>query len=419
MWWRPTNVLDGARRSLSLMLGSFVAKFYARLVSALGVSFAPRLHVRSQHHGGQSGSGRRSRFQSNVGPPVWCAQSTSEYEAAAVSLVSSTDVVLEIGCALGATTRLLHDTGAAVIGVDIDRKPAAAHVHTGRYRQTADPSAAGLPDVALHILDVWDILALQEACATSGTVGVSIVLVDSAVILGNDLPFELFTLVRQIGRLFAPTIRAVLVKSRALSHLQHQLVAVPMAAGRRRLAAPSRRVYAPRVELVAAKGVHDYRQAALERVRPGATVLEIGCHIGTSTVLLHDAAAARGGCCVGVDVGKDVIARARTLYPHVTFQVCDAWDSRALLRCMERCGAGAPELVLLDVGGLSGASGFLDALALLKQLSATLAPTLKAIVIKSTCVRAAAMQLRPARELGLAGAHKLMAPPMGGPELGE
>ena len=85
---------------------------------------------------------------------------------------------------------------------------------------------------------------------------------------------------------------------------------------------------------------------------------------------------------------------------------------------MERCGASAPELVLLDVGGLSGASGFLDALALLRQLSVTLAPTLKAIVIKSTCVRAAAMQLRPARELGLAG-PAAMAPPVGGPEFGE
>ena len=55
---------------------------------------------------------------------------------------------------------------------------------------------------------------------------------------------------------------------------------------------------------------------------------------------------------------------------------------------------------MLDVGGLSGANGFLDAISLLRQLCATMGPALRAIVIKSTCVRAVAMQLRPVRELG-------------------
>ena len=55
---------------------------------------------------------------------------------------------------------------------------------------------------------------------------------------------------------------------------------------------------------------------------------------------------------------------------------------------------------MLDVGGLSGANGCLDAISLLKLLSAALGPALRTIVIKSTCVRAAAMTLRPARDWG-------------------
>ena len=72
--------------------------------------------------------------------------------------------------------------------------------------------------------------------------------------------------------------------------------------------------------------------------------------------------------------------------------------------------------VMLDVGGLSGANGLLDALALMRQLAATFAPALRCVVIKSTCVRAAAMQLRPVRELvgrptGEAGRATAAPPP--------
>ena len=52
---------------------------------------------------------------------------------------------------------------------------------------------------------------------------------------------------------------------------------------------------------------------------------------------------------------------------------------------------------MLDVGGLSGIHGLFDALCLIQQLRAAFAPELRAIVIKSTCVRAAAQQLRAVR----------------------
>ena len=174
--------------------------------------------------------GRRSRFQSSSGPAVFCAQAQPDCEAAVASLVRPNDVVLEIGCQLGRTTQLLSKVAARVIGVDIHRKPAAKHFCSSQYRKTQDPREAGLPTVELHILDVWDLLALQRVCggpspATSD--GVSLVVIDAAVILGNDLPLEVYALVNLIGRLFAPTLRNVLVKSRAFASLQHQLMAYP------------------------------------------------------------------------------------------------------------------------------------------------------------------------------------------------
>eukprot|EP00966_Prymnesium_polylepis_P191222 4432013-Prymnesium_polylepis.1 len=62
--------------------------------------------------------------------------------------------------------------------------------------------------------------------------------------------------------------------------------------------------------VVATVGVAEYRRAALQLLEAGGSALEIGSHTGTSTAMLHDAAAARGGRCVGVDVSESIIKRA-------------------------------------------------------------------------------------------------------------
>ena len=165
---------------------------------------------------------RRSRFRSSSAPPLYCAPTLPLHQAAASSLVQDDDVVLEVGCQLGETTRLLA-RAANVVGVDISRDLRSGA--SSSYRQFASPEAAELPsNVVLHLLDPRDdLLELQAVCAGRN---VSVLVVDVNQIVGNDLPLELFALVRQVGRLFAPTIRAVLIKSRALSLLQHQLVPV-------------------------------------------------------------------------------------------------------------------------------------------------------------------------------------------------
>ena len=123
--------------------------------------------------------------------------------------------------------------------------------------------------------------------------------------------------------------------------------------------------------------------------------------------------------CVGVDVSASIVDRARALHPQVTaFEVADAWDLAALQRVARRHlavppaslgaasdpysvdmdgqgeGMAGPELLLLDVGGLSGAHGELDTLALIRSLASAFSPTLNAIVVKSLCLRTIALQFQ-------------------------
>ena len=151
-------------------------------------------------------------------------------------------------------------------------------------------------------------------------------------------------------------------------------------------------------------------------------VLEVGCHFGTTTVQL-DAVFAQ---CLGVDLGPKIIQQAQQKYPHVYFRVGDAWKMAGLLRLQqeyyttttallrdnkneeaEDADAAVPpqpqqqqgrrrigfDAVYVDVGGLSGADGVLDTLALVKSIQFSLEPHV--IVIKSLCLQNLAKRVTP------------------------
>ena len=336
---------------------------------------------------------RRSRFRASTAPPLYCAPTLPLHQAAASSLVQPDDVVLEVGCQLGETTQILADA-AHVVGVDISRDLRSGA--SSSYRQFDSPAAAGLPsNVALHLLDPRDDLhELQAACAGRN---VSVLVVDVNQIVGNDLPLEALALCRQLVRCFRP--RVVLVKSRALSLLQQRLMTSDRLAQH---GLPTHRHSKPLV--VAAVGVAAYRAAALQLLKPGWHVLEVGCHTGTSTALFAEAAApSGGGRVVGVDVSASIVKRAEKLHTHsnLNFEVGDAWSVLGLQKaCREMRAsdgdAAGPQLLCVDVGGLSGAHGELDLLALLQQLASSFGDSLEAIVVKSHCLRSTAMQLRSA-----------------------
>mmetsp|Transcript_33404 Transcript_33404/g.69558 ORF Transcript_33404/g.69558 Transcript_33404/m.69558 type:complete len:161 (-) Transcript_33404:145-627(-) len=138
-------------------------------------------------------------------------------------------------------------------------------------------------------------------------------------------------------------------------------------------------------------------------VRKGDAVLEVGCHLGTTTILLKEAAivssenGTKAGYAIGVDVGPKIIEGAKKRYPGVPFAVGDAWKIAELLRLQKSVLEDHKEdvgdltrkigfdVVFVDVGGLSGNDGLLEALTLLTSLINGLEP--RCLVIKSQCIR--------------------------------
>merc|ERR1719445_2903505 len=91
----------------------------------------------------------------------------------------------------------------------------------GAYRKFETAAEAGLPDnTVLHIADPRDLLTVQSLCQDRN---VSIVLLDVNDAVGNDLPLDLLALSRSLSRVLGPSLRAMLIKSRALDRLRAQL----------------------------------------------------------------------------------------------------------------------------------------------------------------------------------------------------
>ena len=122
-----------------------------------------------------------------------------------------------------------------------------------------------------------------------------------------------------------------------------------------------------------------------------------------------------GASVVGVDIGPSIIKDAKTRYPTVEFHTADAWDLNTLMKLStitttttetttttttekqtypttEGAGAEATttttttmgyDVILVDVGGLSGDNGLYESLSLLRELTHVFRPRLKALIIKS------------------------------------
>jgi hypothetical protein len=141
--------------------------------------------------------------------------------------------------------------------------------------------------------------------------------------------------------------------------------------------------------IVATTGVQEYRSTIPGTVRPTDFVLEVGCHFGTTTTLLHEQAAH----CMGVDVGSKIIAQAQRRYPHIDFRVGNAWNTGELLRFLQdykrthelKQDNTGFDVIYVDVGGLSGSDGLSEAIQLISSLRYALEP--RCIVIKSLCMQ--------------------------------
>ena len=351
-----------------------------------------------------SADARRSRFRATTSVPIYCAPSVSAYEAGVAQLVRSGDSVLEVGCQLGRTTALLANITTAsgfVLGVDMHRELNGKSGKASSYRCHATPAAAGLDPSCVHLalVDPWDTLALLSAVNARA---IDVLAIDVNSLLGNDLMLTALSLARQLSRVL-PGLRCVLLKSRSVAKVERQLVLPEAFAAEE---GPVPRAWLPRV--IPAVGVKEYRAAArswLDRHPGRQRVLEIGCHVGTSTALLAEAVQGRGGFVAGVDVSRSIVERATALHGgRAAFGVADAWDAAGLVRVWGELQAthggddeagGGPTLLCLDVGGVSSAQGELDALSLVELLSRTFSETLQAVVVKSRCLKSSARTLKP------------------------
>ena len=321
---------------------------------------------------------------------IIAAPSARELERVVPQLIAPDDSVLCAGLALGSQIDMLKRLAGRVVSVDVPRKESRSR------RELFQSDAVEDFRPLVRAGDVTAALRPDERF--------DCVVVDAAALLGFDLPLDTLSLCEALRRR-QETPPTVLVRSSALATLAGRLcagddlerIARILQMHDERPSLDETRIYEAQPVIVGARGVREYRNCIETVVRPGDRVLELGCHFGTTTAILAEAVGP-GGCAMGIDVGTSIIASAKEQHPTIDFMVGDAWGVGGLARL------GPWDAVFVDVGGLSGADGTLDALALARSLGAALEP--RAVVLKSKCLRRLAKSLTPSPRLGNAWDHE-------------
>ena len=373
-------------------------------------------------------------------PWITCASSV-ELNRAVVQHVRAGDCVVEFGSQLQDTSKLIVDAvtpaGTAIL-LDTQRKiPKKVTSRNENFRRgTGDVSVkfgAHASFVELDSFESWRCVAALEESFKGISAPFDILVCDLGGMTGNDLTLTTVSFIREfLSRMGTNSPRVVLVKSTALCKLAWRLIhsqrlfdgsaSIYPRKGQSHFRTPGNMRGEP--TLIAAVGVEEYRRTIPKAVRRGDRTLELGCHLGVTTALLHDASTFEpppsppppsptsslpvlrsSGGCVGVDIGPKIIDRAHERFPHLNFLVGDAWRTAELQRVAsttfgrrgeEEASPSSYDAVYVDVGGLSGSDGVLEALSLLEALGKALEP--RVIVIKSLCMRRLASSLRPFSE---------------------
>jgi hypothetical protein len=421
------------------------------------------------------GGSNKKKSSSNKAIPWIACSSNTEVQRAISLFVREGDRVCELGAQLRDTSTQICDTigpNGYAFFVDTERKapPNKGLQHKAYMRQCCGEEKTYYTDrshfVELEHFDLW-----RQAFACQGSqkgkkMSFDVLVLDVGMMTGNDLDLTTISVLQdflalnnnnentvnhgvtsatsstlkraRVEQQDAPSsLRLAIIKSSSLTDLSKRLVHSERLFSKH-AQLPSRPQHEGESEppnaistvphttqYVASIGVEKYRRTIPFTVHKGDVVLEIGCHFGTSTALLHGAALRapsqsdetpnvnieKGGC-LGVDIGRKIINAARKNYDHIPFEVADAWktadlqqlrahhfpSSTATLSCSsdatpkERNPFGY-DVVYVDVGGLSGSDGLLDTIGLISALSNSLQPF--SIVVKSACLSRLASSLRP------------------------
>ncbi len=333
--------------------------------------------------------------------PIIACKSTSEVCKAIDVYVKSDDRVLELGAQLSdISTHICQTVGPAgtAVLVDVKRKDATSGRSKGRdttpflgsSQESENNSATFVDRVEYHELDKFD----QWRGLTKDNQSYQVLVLDVGSMIGGDLYLSALSLAYEFIGNQQHLPRAVIVKSKVLNNLSRRIVhSQRLLDGTIKLPEKDELDNFPNPIIVPCVGVNDYRKTIPFLLERGDEVIEIGSHYGSTTTMLHDAVKDEDyGFCIGVDIGEKIISSAKKRYPHVQFEVADAWDTLKLLKLKPHHGASLGyDAVYADIGGLSGANGLLESLALIDAIGRALEPRI--IVIKSLCMKRLATQL--------------------------
>jgi SAM-dependent methyltransferase len=320
---------------------------------------------------------------------ITCA-STKELAQAVGEYIKPHHVVAELGSQLrDVSTRICHRCQRATL-VDVHRKFPKAEQDS---RRTAAMRLENTGDFFPEVCEFVEIAQLSDwnqAFFGETQQRYDILVLDVNAIVGNDLEWTALNLIDEFQAWNGGSAVTVLVKSLGLNQWACRLVHAQRWRGIEDYTA------IPPPHIIGTRGVHEYRSTIPYTVRPTDAVLEVGCHFGTTTTLLQD----HGQYCIGVDVGSKIIKEADKRHSGVCFRVGDAWKTAALLRLQQEyyqesqtSGRIGFDVVYIDVGGLSGSDGLLEAIHLISSIRYALEP--RCIVIKSLCMQRLSSRLVP------------------------
>lgn len=370
--------------------------------------------------------------------PIVACSSTIELQRAINFYIQPNDNVLELGSQLNEVSKFIYDKisysknskegtrKGSVVFADIKRKDATS----GRCKprdidqfvknfHNDDKNIENISFLELEQFDQWrGVVDLNNVIDDEDKVSSSaydVIILDVGTMIGNDLHLTALSIANEIIALqqLNPLLRLIIVKSKIMSNLARRIIhSQRLFDGSVVFPKPHEIARSSTPYIIAAVGVNEYRRTIPFVVQSGDEAIEVGCHFGQTTVLLHKAtntADNKGyiknkGFCLGVDIGPKIIQHAKNRYPEVPFYVCNAWNTLQLLKIrygeeiQSRYMGTSTELkfgydlVYADIGGLSGADGLLESLSLLESIGYGMEP--RVIVIKSLCVNRLASQLR-------------------------
>lgn len=313
-------------------------------------------------------------------PPIIACSSTTEVQRAISFYLKPNDCVLELGAQLSDTSRHLCRTvgeGGKVVLVDVKRKEASTgrssfrdttsfikSQHSSTRTSTTNDSACDdesfidrVQYEELEQFDQWRSLAHRGKEKRE----YEAMILDVGAMIGNDLYLSALSLAYEFIANQESPPRVIIVKSKTLSNLARRIIhSQRLLDGSATLPNDMERTDEPIV--VPCVGVNEYRRTIPFLVKPGDDVIEVGCHFGRTTTLLHDAinADSGNGFCVGVDIGSKIIANAKEQYPHVLFEVVDAWKTLDLLKVKVKTEMGTSLGMTLSTPILEGFRELMD-----------------------------------------------------------